>query len=285
MPSLTFNTYGKTRVRLTQVLRREGRHELTELSAAILFQGDFAKSYTAADNSQVLPTDTIKNTVYTLARLHPISAIEQFARELARHFLRRVPHLEKVDIELKQLPWGRIADHDCAFMLGGQEQRITTLSATRESEQIVSGVHGLEIVKTGRSGFAGFLKDELTTLPETPDRLMGTVLDASWTYRSGEIDFNSAYEQTRSVLLQSFADHASESVQHTLYDMAVTALRSCNDFKEVHLVMPNKHRLLVDLSKFGLDNPNQIFVATDEPSGYIEARVSSDTFIPYTVSK
>jgi urate oxidase len=37
--------------------------------------------------------------------------------------------------------------------------------------------------------------------------------------------------------------------------------------------MPNKHCLLVDLSRFAQDNPNQIFVPTDEPSGHIEARV------------
>jgi urate oxidase len=37
--------------------------------------------------------------------------------------------------------------------------------------------------------------------------------------------------------------------------------------------MPNKHCLLVDLSRFGLDNPNQVFQPIDEPSGYIEARL------------
>ena len=276
MPSLTFNQYGKTRVRLTQVLRRDGRHELVELSVKILFTGDFADSYTRADNSNVLPTDTMKNTVYALARQRPILSIEQFAMDLGRHFLGRVSHLGRVQVEIEQRPWIRIGQHDSAFVLGGQERRVTNLLATREGEQISSGFHGLEILKTGNSAFAGFLKDELTTLPETRDRLFGTVLDANWTYRSGEIDFNKEYERARSVLLDSFANHVSESVQHTLYDMAVAALNSSELISEVHLVMPNKHRLLVDLTKFGLDNPNQIFVPTDEPSGYIEARVSAD---------
>jgi urate oxidase len=42
---------------------------------------------------------------------------------------------------------------------------------------------------------------------------------------------------------------------------------------EIHLVMPNKHCLKVDLSRFGLDNPNQVFQPIDEPSGFIEARL------------
>lgn len=274
MPSLTFNQYGKSRIGLTQVIRHGDRHDVVELSAKILFQGDFAESYTAGNNSNILPTDTMKNTVYALARQHPIESIEQFARELSQHFLGRVPHLAQVEIEIEQKPWVRIGDHGAAFVLSGEERRITKLTARRHDEEIVSGVHGLEILKTARSAFAGFIRDDLTTLPETRDRLLGTALDASWKYRSGVIDFNATYEKVRSVLLEAFANHVSESVQHTLYDMAVAALRCCGHLKEVHLMMPNKHRLLVDLARFGLDNPNQIFVPTDEPSGYIEARVS-----------
>lgn len=273
MPSLSSNRYGKTRVRLTQVLRQNDRHEVIDLSAAILFEGDFAESYTAADNSRILPTDTMKNTVYAVARQHPIPSIEQFAQDLGRHFLCRVPHLEGVQIALEQKPWMRIGQHGSAFLLGGQERRVTRLAATRDHEQITSGVQGLEILKTGNSSFSGFLKDDLTSLPETRDRLLGTTLDANWTYRSAAIDFNASYHQVRSVLLDAFANHVSESVQHTLYAMAAAALASCGDLEEVHLVMPNQHRLPVDLSRFGLDNPNQIFMPTDEPSGYIEARV------------
>lgn len=273
MASLTFNQYGKTRIRLTQVLRDGARHEVVELSAKILFRGDFDASYTAADNSNVLPTDTMKNTVYAIARQHPILSIEQFARDLGRHFLARVADLEQVEIEIERKPWLRIREHASAFVLGGEERRVTNVVMGRDGEHIVSGIHGLEILKTGNSAFSGFRKDELTTLPETRDRLFGTALDANWTYRSDEIDWNAAYEKIRGVLLDTFANHESESVQHTLYEMAVAALGCCADLKEVHLIMPNKHRLLFDLTRFGLDNPNQIFVPADEPSGYIEARV------------
>jgi urate oxidase len=276
LAKLKADKYGKTRVRLTQVIHNGDRHELIELSAKIIFKGNFADAYTKADNSIVLPTDTIKNTVYIIARQNPIQSIEQFARDLAKHFLGLMKHLDTVDIEIQQSSWNRIDDHDSAFVLGGSERRVAMLSASRSAEHVESGMHGLEILKTAHSAFSDYLLDEWTTLPPTRDRLFGTVLDADWVYQDGVVDYNAEYQRVRTVLLKTFADHVSESVQHTLFDMAKAALAQVETLKEMHLVMPNKHRLLVDLSRFKLSNPNQIFVPTDEPSGYIEARVAAD---------
>jgi urate oxidase len=275
MPFLSFDTYGKTRVRLTQVIRNTVRHNVTDVSVKILFEGDFARSYTAGDNTDVLPTDTIKNTVYVVARQKPIQSIEQFAADLARHFLSRLSHLTKVTVEVEQTPWTHMGTHDTAFLQAGRECRSVVLSATRANETFVSGIRDLEMLKTDKSAFTSYMKDEYTTLRETQDRLLGTVLHADWTYRAGTVDFNVSYGAIRHTLLETFAKHESLSVQHTLYAMGEAAIEAFSVLEEIHLVMPNKHRLLVDLSIFGMDNPNQIFVPTDEPSGYIEARISA----------
>jgi urate oxidase len=276
MANLVFDTYGKTRVRLMQVLRGDHAHEIMEINASILLQGRLAESYTTGDNSQVLPTDTIRNTMYILARQHPIESIEQFGWRLGRYFLERISHLEAVNVAIEQTPWDRIASHDSAFAQSSKEQRVTRLNVARDGEIIVSGVRNLQILKTSRSAFCGYMKDEYTTLPETKDRLLGTVLDAEWTLsRAGQnIDFNQLYAHVKSVLLDCFATHESLSVQHTLYAMGEAALAKFEQLQDVRLTMPNKHCLLFDLTRFGLDNPNQIFVPTDEPSGYIEARLS-----------
>jgi urate oxidase len=150
---------------------------------------------------------------------------------------------------------------------------MATINADRNREIYVSGIGDLEILKTGKSGFTNFMRDEYTTLPETRDRLLGTVLNADWTYAPGEVDFTSAHEGVRQTLVETFAAHESGSVQETLFAMAEQVIAAHGIVEEIHLVMPNKHRLLFDLSRFGLDNPNQIFIPTDEPSGYIEARV------------
>jgi urate oxidase len=274
MATLTFDTYGKTRVRLLQLTRDGSRHEVTELNTRIFFEGDLAESYTAGDNSKVLPTDTMKNTVYALARKTPIICVEHFARDLGRHFLGRLPHLRQVKIEIEVTPWSRIGDYNAAFTQAGNERRVAACTAARSQETAISGIRNLQILKTADSGFAGYPKDEYTTLPETNDRLLGTVLDADWSYSPGAHDLNYLHTEIRAKLLATFALHRSLSVQHTLYAMAESVIEEFAAVSHVHLTMPNKHCLLADLSRFGLDNPNQIFVPTDEPSGYIEATVS-----------
>jgi urate oxidase len=273
MSNIVFDTYGKTKVRLTYVQRLDTRHEVKELTVDVLLEGAFHAAFTKADNSIVLPTDTMKNTVYALARKNGIKSIEEFARDLARHFLASVAHVNQVRLEIKEVPWARIGDSPAAFVQAGLERRTTTFMATRSTETVRSGIHDLQILKTSDSAFAGFLKDQYTTLAETNDRLLGTVLQADWLYTGKDTDFNQTHAEIRSVLLATFAAHRSLSVQQTLYDMAEAVLGRFARVGEIHLVMPNKHCLLVDLSKFELDNPNQVFQPIDEPSGYIEARV------------
>ena len=151
----------------------------------------------------------------------------------------------------------------------------TTRVIRRRAEefQIESGLSDLVLMKTAGSAFEGYLHDPLTTLPETKDRLFGTSLRATWTYASHVLPFASVRKSIRESLLTAFASHQSKSVQHTLYAMAECALAAVPQISEITLTMPNKHCLLVDLSRFGQDNPNRIFVPIDEPHGTIEARV------------
>jgi urate oxidase len=128
-------------------------------------------------------------------------------------------------------------------------------------------------MKTSDSAFEGYIKDSLTTLPESADRLLGTAVEASWTYLSPDLAFDPLRAAIRAILLGAFADHASKSVQHTLYAMGEAVLNNVPEVDEIEIVMPNRHYLLADLSKFGQDNPNKIFVPTDEPHGTIEARI------------
>jgi urate oxidase len=274
LATITSNTYGKTRVRLTYVDRSRQPHEVRELSVAILLKGEFTAAYKEGDNSQVLPTDTMKNTVYVLARRLQWNSIEALAEGIAKHFLERLPHVSQVNVDIEKTPWQQIAGHDTAFTQTGNERRTARLEATRTQLIRYGGIQGLHILKTADSGFASFLKDEFTTLPETHDRLFATALRAEWRYAPREILFNDSHHEIRTVLLDSFAQHKSLSVQHTLCAMGEAILDSVEAVDEIQLVMPNKHCLLVDLARFGMDNPNMVFTPTDEPSGYIEATIT-----------
>ena len=274
MATIQSNGYGKTRVRLTYIDRARDPHTVRELSVNILFKGEFAAAYREGDNSIVLPTDTMKNTVYILARKLHWDSIELFAQGIAQHFMDRLSNLSQVTLKIEETPWQQLGEYPSAFSQRGDERRITRVEATRSNVEITSGMKGLHLLKTADSAFAGFLKDEWTTLPETQDRLFGTVLETEWRYGQTNVSFNDAHLEIRAILLDCFAQHKSLSVQHTLFAMGEVVLQKMDAVAEIHLAMPNKHCLLVDLSRFGLDNPNQIFIPTDEPSGYIEARIS-----------
>ncbi|MGB2640371.1 MAG: hypothetical protein WAN32_15590, partial [Candidatus Acidiferrum sp.] len=101
----------------------------------------------------------------------------------------------------------------------------------------------------------------------------GTSVRARWTYSSPAQHFSSLRSKIRETVLGVFAAHVSKSVQHTLYAMGEAALANVAEIEDIELAMPNKHCLLVDLSRFGQDNPNEIFVPVDEPHGTIEARL------------
>ncbi len=139
---------------------------------------------------------------------------------------------------------------------------------------VVSGLSDLVILKTANSAFEGYIKDPLTTLRETSDRLFGTDVTASWSYKANDLPFAALRAEIRNSLLATFAAHQSLSVQHTLFAMAEALLAQVPSVVDIKLTMPNKHCLLVDLSPFGQDNRNEIFVPIEEPHGYIEARVT-----------
>ncbi len=273
MPTIQSNTYGKNRIRLTYVDRTCNPHEVRELSVSILFEGDFATAYTDGDNAGVLPTDTMKNTVYVLAKRLSWDSIEVLAEGLAQHFLKLLPQVSRVTVGIEQVPWRQIGTSCSAFSQTGHERRTVRIKTSRSESLLTAGLTGLQILKTANSSFSGFLQDEYTTLPETNDRLFGTVLEGKWRYTRDDVQFNETHTKVRTALLECFANHKSLSVQHTLFAMGKAVLDNIDVVASIHLVMPNKHCLLFDLARFGLENANEIFVPTDEPSGYIEARI------------
>jgi urate oxidase len=270
---LIADRYGKSKVRLVKLSRDGGHHLIRELTVQVLLEGDFETSYSAGDNSQVLPTDTMKNTVYALAKQEGLASIESFGQTLAAHFLAHNPQVTRVRIKIAEDLWSRISGS--AFLRSGAEKRTTRVRSTRKGHTIESGISGLTILKSAGSAFEGFLKDPFTTLKETNDRIFATSMRATWRYATSEVTFDETWAAVRQTMLETFAKHDSRSVQHTLYAMAEEVLKQFAMIEEVHIIMPNKHCLLVDLARFGMDNNNEIFVPTDEPHGYIEARVAA----------
>ncbi len=273
------DNYGKARVRLMKVARQGERHELQNLTVKITFEGDFDDVHTTGDNSLVLPTDTMKNTVYTLSQqTQEIEEIESFAGRLADYFLANNNQVTRVIVEIAEHAWTRInvggEPHEHSFVKGGDEKRTTKINQTRDVVTVESGVEDLIVLKTTKSGFVGFIKDCYTTLPEASDRIFCTTIKADWRYADAEKATRETWRDIRQTIIETFAGHNSLSVQHTLYAMGEAVLEKFADVAEIAFSLPNIHCLPIDFTRFGLENDNRIFVPTDEPHGLIEARLT-----------
>ncbi len=278
MPTLRENRYGKTGVRLMKVTRQGTMHELHDWTVRVLLEGEYSAVYLHGDNTDVLATDTMKNTVYARAQQSNAATMEEFAAELSEFLLSRNGRVSAVEVHIESALWKRLAvdgvPHPHSFMKGSNELATAILRRTRESVELQCGIDEMVVLKTAQSGFEGFKRDEYTTLKETADRLLGTAVTAQWTYEDGSTDFHHLRRRVRESLLHTFATHNSLSVQQTLYAMASDAISAVDELEEITLTMPNRHNILVDLQAFGQSNANEIFMPIDDPSGYIQARVT-----------
>ncbi|MBI5709921.1 MAG: urate oxidase [Candidatus Eisenbacteria bacterium] len=277
--------YGKARVRLVKVRRRGDVHDLRDLTVRLLCEGDFDASYVSGDNRDVLPTETMKNMIYALAKTDPVDRIESFALALARLVLAEHAPVRRAIVRIEETPWTRIAvsgpagpqPHPHAFMRPGGERGVAEVVAERGgAERVASGLRGLRVAKTTASGFEGFPQGRFTTLEGTRDRMFSTEVGATWWWSEEPGDWAAGNSRIRDAMLQAFASEYSPSVQYTIHRMGQAAFAACAQIAKIHVALPNLHCIPVDLAPFGLENPNEVLVPTEEPHGLIEATLARE---------
>jgi urate oxidase len=270
------NQYGKAENRLVTVSRNGSVHTVKDLTVSTSLRGDLADTHLTGDNAKVLATDTQKNTVYAFAKQAPVGEIEDFALRLGRHFVGSQEPITGARILIDQHSWDRIDGHDHSFVQGSNEKRTTAVTVDGSQAWVVSGVRDMVVLKSTGSEFHGYPKDPYTTLKETDDRILATSVTARWRYIGTDADWAKSFAEIRSIMLKTFADKHSLSLQQTLYAMGEAVLNARSEVAEVRLSMPNKHHFLVDLSAFGLENDNEVFYAADRPYGLIEGSILRD---------
>lgn len=275
------NSYGKSEIRLVKVDRSSARHRVWDLDVSVALEGDFEAAHVNGDNTGLLATDTMRNTVYALAADRLTGSIEGFGLALVEHFLYAGPTVEKATVRVTSFPWDRIevdgVPHEHSFVRGAGERKATLSGSADGSRRVEAGIDNLLVMKTTRSGFEGFLRERFTTLPETDDRILATAVTATWVYGdASSLDFDRLWSGIRGRILATFTDHYSPSVQNTLYRIGRAVLAAYPEVEKIHLSFPNKHHLPYDLSRFGIENENEIFHATSEPYGLIEGTVERE---------
>jgi urate oxidase len=267
------NRYGKSAIRLVRVDRGSGGHRVRDLTVAIALEGDFAASYVEGDNSLVVATDTMKNTTYALAAEHLTGSIEAFAAALGEHFLRDA-QVDRAIVSIDEFAWRPIGDAPDAFVRDRTSTRTAVVASARDRISVESGVADLVVMKTSRSAFSGFPRDEFTTLAETEDRLLATKVSATWRYvPDAEVDYDASYTAVTRTLLDVFAEHHSVSVQASIWIIGRAIVERHAEVAEVTMTLPNLHHWTADIERFGIPNDRRIYVSTTEPHGLIQATV------------
>ena len=276
--AIASSSYGKACVHLVKVERGSDRDELRDVTVELRLAGAFDAVYRDGDNSGLLSTEAMTNAVYALGRQHSLDPPEAFAEALARDLMDSCAAARRASVSLAVRCWQPLAaggvSYPRAFARAGSELRTAFVTVEAAGVVVEAGLEGALLVRTAGSSFRGFLRGRYGTLQETDDRLLATEVAARWRYARTPPDPCVSFGAVRTALLQTFASHPSESLQHTLYAMGEAAFAACADVEAIRLALPNLHHLLVDLAPFGLDNPNQVFVPSREPRGVVEAELT-----------
>jgi urate oxidase len=275
------NQYGKAEVHLVRVTRNGDRHQMKDLSVSTALRGDFAATHLEGDNSNVVATDTQKNTIFAFAQQFGVSTIEEFALRLGRHFVDSFDSVSGAKVTIEEYGWDRIdvdgVPHDHSFSRVDAGTRTTVATIDGSAAWVVSGVSNLVVLKTTGSEFTGFPRDRYTSLAEDRDRILATALTARWRYADVDnVDWDKSFSEIRRILLASFARKHSLALQQSLYFMGEQVLEARPEVAEMRISMPNKHHFLVDLSPYDLPNDHEVYYAADRPYGLIEGTITRD---------
>ena len=270
--SLGANRWGKSEVRVSKVIRGTGGDDFVDVSVQVLLTGDVAAAHTEGDNAGVLPTDTMRNTIYGLAQEHLSHDLEMFGEVLAGHFL-DTDGIDGAEVSVAETLWQRADPH--GYIGGGSERRLAQVKRGSVGETR-AGVEGLVVLKTTGSAFEGFPKDQFTVLPEASDRLLATSITADWVYSRMPEDTTTTWALVRTTLVDHFFTDWSASVQHQGYLMGEEVLRSVPEVSVISLRLPNQHHLPFDLTRFGMTWDNTVFHPVSEPFGDIYLTVTRE---------
>jgi len=287
-----WNRYGKMNVRMMRLIRDSPRHEVHEYTAQIMIESPlFDSAYEQGDNTWVVPTDTQKNTLYVMAKKHPVEPLERWTVLVAKEFLARHTHITSIFIHVDRHPWEHVVvkgkEHNHAFMKGVSGIRFTTTKLGRNGElSLSSGFKDLTIMKTTLSGFYGYIKDEYTNLRETTDRVLATKMECEWEFRNLNLDtdFTSIFNAIHQLTIEKFVGDPqtgsySASVQQTLYDIGSTVLKQNEVIDKITFKLPNIHYFPVNFGDFSTDlkNNGEVFYTFDGAHGQIEATLERKT--------
>jgi urate oxidase len=277
------SSHGESQLRMLRVVRRGDRHDARDLTVACRFEGDFSDAFVEGRSSGLLPGEALKSLVHTTAQQHAGSGIERFGLALCDRLLTGHSRVTRARVEISEQPWTRLEvggkAQGQAFLAGTPERRTAAITSNGSQVAVVSGIEHLTIMRT--SGFAptrrGAPDGDPTGVDDGLQRLLVATLSAQWTYSSPDVTFDPYRQGIRAAIVETFGCHASRSVQHTLYGIADVVLSSYQEITDVTLSLHERPYRPADLFRAGAENPDDLFVAIEEPVGIVKLTVERST--------
>jgi urate oxidase len=270
---LGHTNYGEAEVRLLRVARGPYHHDIVDLTVGVTLAGAFDVSYLTGDNTNLLPADTQKNTVYAFAR-DGIGSPETFGLRLAQHFVDSQPSIYRARVSLVECPWTRVGGHTFARVEGGLRTAAVTYDGSHA--WVVAGLADLALLATTGTELTGFIVDRYTTLAPARDRILAVWVDAAWRYSITTAEparWHRMHDRARQALTEAFAGTDSRSPQQTLHALGQAVLDAVPEAAEVRLSLRARHHGPVDLAAFGLDNPGVVYDPSERPYERVEGAV------------
>jgi len=262
---------------MLRIVRRGDRHDPRDLTVRSVFEGDFAAAFTEGRSEGLVPGETLKNLVHASARQDGSGEIEPFGLALCERILGGFPRITRVRVEIVEQPWGRLEvggkAQGQAFTAGTPERRTTAVTSNGQQTAVVSGLDQLTVMRTSGFGPRRRRDEDDTGLQDGLQRLLVATIAAKWTYSSSDVTFGPYRQGVRTAILETFAAHASRSVQFTLYAIADVVLGLVPEIAQITLSVHERPYRPADLFSAGIENPDDLFLALEEPVGEVEVTV------------
>jgi urate oxidase len=266
---------------MLRVVRRGDRHDARDLTVSIRFEGDFATAFLEGRPEGIIPGETLKTLVHQIVREHAGAEIEVVGLALCRRVLAGHRQISRIRVEIAEQPWSRMdvsgKPQGQAFVMGGPEQRTAAITSNGAQTAVVAGIDHFTLMRT-----AGFLaRGAVARADDGRDDAVQAVLvgslSAKWTYSNADVTFGPYRQGVRAAIAETFAVHATRSVQHTLYAIADVVLATYEEILDVTLSMRERPYRPADLFSAQVENPDELFVAAEEPLGVVEVTVERDS--------
>jgi urate oxidase len=273
------SSHGESRLRMLRVTRRGDRHDPKELSVSFRFEGPFADAFREGKADGLPPGETLKNLVHRAALEHGSCEIEEFGLAMCDRVLKQHPAITLAKVEITEQAWTRLdaggRPQGQAFVAGSAEVKTAAVTSNGRQVAVVSGLDALNVMRT--AGFTPASVGADDGVNDGVQRLLVGQLSAKWTYSSADVTFRPYRQGVRAAIIETFAWHPSRSVHHTLYAIAEVVLATYQEIADVTLAFHERPYRPADLFRAGLENPDDLFVAVEEPLGIVEVKIERES--------